>query len=280
MTRGGIVTGRNNGFGTTWKDWEFHWFSTPAIRAFDQFVSPLENVYRENAKSAFVARTLSKRIVNRINDRIVDLSIRPYIPETTVTLNLSGLRPSTTVYAFLDGVSIGSATGYLVETDGTLSTSITLTRDTYTVGKKKIDVMDNIDGDITKCTTSADAFLYAEGAIDTKLNGVAFTRPPIVKRVASNVASSRFESFDELFNSSSSTVLNTLNPIHQVFTVDPVAYPNGMYLTRASLWFDQRTNTETPIHVSVRPILNNIPSASTIIALSETVQKHRRRKLC
>ena len=271
VTDQGIISGRNNGFGTTWKDWEFHWFSTPAIRAFDQFVSPLENIYKENAKSAFVARVLSKRIVNRINDRIVDLSIRPYIPETTITLNVSGLRPKTTVYAFLDGVSIGSATGYLVDSTGSVSTSITLTRDTYTVGKKKIEVMDNIDGDITKCTTSADAFLYAEGAIDTKLNGVAFTRPPVVKRVASNVATSRFESFDELFNSSSSTVLNTLNPMYQVFTVDPVAYPNGMYVTRASLWFDEASDEGTPVHVSIRPILNNIPSSSTIIALSETV---------
>ena len=271
VTQDGLVAGRNNGFGTTWKDWEFHWFSTPAIRAFDQFVSPLDNVYKENAKSAFVARVLSKRIVNRINDRIVDLSIRPYIPETTIALNLSGLRPNTTVYAFLDGLSIGSATGYGVSSDGTLSTSITLTRDTYTVGKKKIEVMDNIDGDITKCTTSADAFLYAEGAIDTKLNGVAFTRPPIVKRIASNVATARFESYDELFNSSSTTVLNTLNPLYQVFTVDPVAYPNGMYMTKASLWFDEASDEGTPVHVSVRPVLNGIPSSTTIISFSETV---------
>ena len=271
ITRDGVISGRNNGFGTTWKDWEFHWFSTPAIRAFDQFVSPLENVYRENAKSAFVARTLSKRIVNRINDKIVDLSIRPYIPETTIDLTLSGLRPSTIVYAFLDGQSIGSAAGYSVLSDGTLSTSITLPRDTYTVGRKKIEVMDNVDGDLTKCTTSADAFFYAEGAIDTKLNGVAFTRPAVVKRVASNVATARFESFDELFNASSTTVLNTLNPIYQVFTVDPVAYPNGMYLTKASLWFDEVSDEGTPVHVSVRPVLNGIPSSSTIIALSETV---------
>ena len=155
--------------------------------------------------------------------------------------------------------------------DGTLSTSITLPRDTYTVGRKKIEVMDNVDGDLTKCTTSADAFFYAEGAIDTKLNGVAFTRPAVVKRVASNVATARFESFDELFNASSTTVLNTLNPIYQVFTVDPVAYPNGMYLTKASLWFDEVSDEGTPVHVSVRPVLNGIPSSSTIIALSETV---------
>ena len=202
--------------------------------------------------------------------RIVDLSIRPYIPETTIDLALSGLRPSTIVYAFLDGQSIGSAGGYSVLSDGTLSTSITLPRDTYTVGRKKIEVMDNVDGDLTKCTTSADA-CYAEGAIDTKLNGVAFTRPAVVKRVASNVATARFESFDELFNASSTTVLNTLNPIYQVFTVDPWRIQTGMYLAKASLWFDEVSDEGTPVHVSVRPILNGIPSSSTIIALSETV---------
>jgi len=266
------IAGRNNGFGTTWKDWEFHWFSTMSIDPFDQDTNPLDRTYTESSKTSFVARALSKRIVERLGNKIVDLSIRPYIPATTVTVTANGLRPSSTVYLFFDDGQVGNETGYTVSEEGSCSITYELPSDTYTVGKKRFLITDNVDGDVTEATTSADAFFYAQGTINTDLNGETFIRPPVVKRVSSTSNNTRLENFNELFNSTSDATLNTINPIYQIFSVDPSANPNGVFIKKVRLWFDEASDTGTPIQVSIRPVIDGVPSSSIIIPFSEVVK--------
>ena len=170
-----------------------------------------------SSKTSFVARALSKRIVERLGNKIVDLSIRPYIPATTITLTANGLRPNSTVYLFFDDAQVGNDKGYTVSEEGNCSITYELPSDTYTVGKKKFLITDNVDGDVTEATTSADAFFYAQGAINTDLNGETFIRPPVVKRVSSTSNNTRLENFNELFNATSDATLNTINPIYQIF---------------------------------------------------------------
>ena len=71
------IAGRNNGFGTTWRDWEFHWFSTMSIDPFDQDTNPLDRTYTESSKTSFVARALSKRIVERLETRLLIFQFDP-----------------------------------------------------------------------------------------------------------------------------------------------------------------------------------------------------------
>tara|TARA_E500000318_G_C3569262_1_gene217109 strand:- start:624 stop:6215 length:5592 start_codon:yes stop_codon:yes gene_type:complete len=266
------IAGRNNGFGTTWRDWEFHWFSTMSIDPFDQDTNPLNRTYTESSKTSFVARALSKRIVERLGNKIVDLSIRPYIPATTVTLTAKGLRPNSIVYLFFDDAQVGNETGYVVSEEGSVSITYELPSDTYTVGKKRFLITDNVDGDVTEATTSADAFFYAQGAINTDLNGETFIRPPVVKRVSSTSNNTRLENFNELFNSTSDATLNTINPIYQIFSVDPTGFPNGAFIKKVRLWFDESSDTGTPIQLSIRPVIDGVPSSSIIIPFSEKVQ--------
>ncbi len=108
--------------------------------------------------------------------------------------------------------------------------------------------------------------------LDTSLNGVSFTRPPIVRREASNTKSLKFESYSDLFDSSDNVVINSLNPIHQIFTVNPDNYPSGTFLTDVTLFFDEQTENETPISISIRPTVNGIPSKSIIIPFSEVTR--------
>ena len=266
------IAGRNNGFGTTWRDWEFHWFSTMSIDPFDQDTNPLDRTYTESSKTSFVARALSKRIVERLGNKIVDLSIRPYIPATTVTLTANGLRPNSTVYLFFDDAQVGNDKGYTVSEEGNCSITYELPSDTYTVGKKRFLITDNVDGDVTEATTSADAFFYAQGAINTDLNGETFIRPPVVKRVSSTSNNTRLENFNELFNATSDATLNTINPIYQIFSVDPTGFPNGAFIKKIRLWFDEPSDTGTPIQLSIRPVIDGVPSSSIIIPFSEKVQ--------
>jgi len=269
VRRNGQIAGRDRGFGTTWRAWEIHWFGT-RLEALENtsFVSPLDREYRGgDLQTAFVTRSLSKRLVRRVADKILDFSIKPFIPETTFTALAEGLRPNSSVYVYLDDDLLQGP--FTVGVTGAIQQDITIPADTFTIGQKRITVLDDADGDITKATTSADNFFYAERLLDTSLNGVSFTRPPIIRREASNTNALRFESYSDLFDSNNNTVINSLNPLHQIFTVNPDNYPNGTFLTDVELFFDEATEQETPVMVSIRPTVNGIPSKSIVIPFSE-----------
>ena len=269
VRRNGQIAGRDRGFGTTWRAWELHWFGT-RLEALENtsFVSPLDREYRGgDLQTAFVTRSLSKRLVRRVGDKILDFSIKPFIPETTFTALAEGLRPNSSVYVYLDDDLLDGP--FTVGVTGAIQQDITIPADTFTVGQKRVTVLDDADGDITKATTSSDTFFYAERLLDTSLNGVSFTRPPVIRREASNTNALRFESYSDLFDSNNNTVINSLNPLHQIFTVNPDNYPNGTFLTDVELFFNEATEQETPVMVSIRPTVNGVPSKSIIIPFSE-----------
>ena len=269
VRRNGEIAGRDRGFGTTWRAWENHWFGT-RLEALENtsFVSPLDRQYRGgDLQTAFVTRSLSNRLVRRVGDKILDFSIKPFIPETTFTALAEGLRPNSSVYVYLDDDLLDGP--FTVGVTGAIQQDVTIPADTFTVGQKRITVLDDAGGDITKATTSADNFFYAERLLDTSLNGVSFTRPPVIRREASNTNALRFESYSDLFDSNNNTVINSLNPLHQIFTVNPDNYPNGTFLTDVELFFNEATEQETPVMVSIRPTVNGIPSKSIIIPFSE-----------
>ncbi len=269
VRRNGQIAGRDRGFGTTWRAWELHWFGT-RLEALENtsFVSPLDKEYRGgDLQTAFVTRSLSKRLVRRVGDKILDFSIKPFIPETTFTALAEGLRPNSSVYVYLDDDLLDGP--FTVGVTGAIQQDVTIPADTFTVGQKRVTVLDDADGDITKATTSSDTFFYAERLLDTSLNGVSFTRPPVIRREASNTNALRFESYSDLFDSNNNTVINSLNPLHQIFTVNPDNYPNGTFLTDVELFFNEATEQETPVMVSIRPTVNGVPSKSIIIPFSE-----------
>ena len=272
VRRNGDVTGRDGGFGTTWRDWEIHWFGS-RFESLENtsFVSPLNRDYRGgDLQTAFVTRSLSRRLVRRIRDKILDFSIKPFIAETNIKFLAEGMRPNSTVYAYLEDDLLGGP--FTVGVTGAVQENITIPSDTFTIGQKRITVLDDESGDVTKATTSSDAFFFAERMLDTSLNGVSFTRPPIIRREASNTKSLKFESYSDLFDSSDNVVINSLNPIHQIFTVNPDNYPNGTFLTDVTLFFNEQTENETPISISIRPTVNGIPSKSIIIPFSEVTR--------
>ena len=41
--------------------------------------------------------------------------------------------------------------------------------------------MDVVDGEISRATTSADEFFYAQRLIDTEVNSVSYPRPPLLE---------------------------------------------------------------------------------------------------
>ena len=273
ITRDNQIAGRNRGFGTTWRDWELHWFGTKPFTTVFDFVDPNERVYRQDVKTAFVTRVLSRRMVKNINNKIVDISIRPYIPESTIKLEATGLRPSSRVYVFMDSEPIGDLSGYVVGETGTLDiSSVTIPSGRFTVGKKHVFLMDVADGEISRATTSADEFFYAQRLIDTEVNSVSYPRPPSVRRRSSNSDSLAFDSYGDLFNSEQSVVLNSESPLLQRFNVNPTEFPNGIFIPSVDLFFNEVSDAATPVTVSISPVVDGVPSDNIIMPFARVTK--------
>ncbi len=63
--------------------------------------------------------------------------------------------------------------------------------------------------------------------------------------------------------------VNWMDPVAQVITVDPHAYPEGLYVNAVDLWFRGKPNTTgmtagygLPVIVQIRPMINGAPSGS------------------
>ncbi len=271
---GGVV-GRNAGFGTTWKDWEFHWFGrkfkTPALRT---FVSPFEREYvASDSSSVFISRILSRRVIQRLSDRIIDLSIKPYIPATTIKVRAEGLRGDVTVFVYLDDEQIGNTDGYEVAANGVLDdTEIVIPADTFTIGRKRLTILDSADGNVENCSTSADTFFYAIRSIDTDILGVKHVRPPEVRRKSSGSLLARFEDYSDLFVAEDQQVLNSQRPLHQIFNVSPDNYPQGIHIPSIKVHFDEATDRSTPVYLSIRPVFDGIVSDSIVMPFSQVVR--------
>ena len=273
ITRDNQIAGRNRGFGTTWRDWELHWFGTKPFTTVFDFVDPNERVYRQDVKTAFVTRVLSRRMVKNINNKIVDISIRPYIPESTIRLEATGLRPSSRVYVFMDSEAIGDLSGYVVSETGTLDiSSVTIPSGRFTVGKKHVFLMDVADGEISRATTSADEYFYAQRLIDTEVNSVSYPRPPSVRRRSSNSDSLAFDSYGDLFNSEQSVVLNSESPLLQRFNVNPTEFPNGIFIPSVDLFFNEVSDAATPVTVSISPVVDGVPSDNIIMPFARVTK--------
>ena len=70
-------------------------------------------------------------MIQRLSDRIIDLSIKPYIPATTIKVRAEGLRGGVTVFVYLDDEQINTD-GYEVSANGVLDdTEIVIPADTF-----------------------------------------------------------------------------------------------------------------------------------------------------
>jgi len=177
------VSGKRFGFGTQWKDWESIWFGRVIGDESDsdtEINDPDNRKYRSSSiRAGFVRRVLSEKITNKVGDRIIDLSVVPYMQAVTITGFVEGVRPNATHYLYFDDNLIGQTSeGYAAGTTGAFNFSVTIPTDVYLTGEKLVQVSNGLtNGDITTATSSADATFYALGNYRTVGDGIDSVRP-------------------------------------------------------------------------------------------------------
>lgn len=282
------------GFGTQWNDWESFWTGiedvqeeqdgiqrrllelprvdstsrVPLVNSGNVRVAGTRNTtpIDQKNRSYIRARNLKNRITNRIGSKIVDRSVVPFIPTTTITATATGLKPNTTGLAlYFDGDQLVS--GVATDQNGSCSVTFTIPANTYIAGEKTVRISDNPNTE--NSTISADTVLYCSGLIQQRDSGSYSTRPPELRR--QSVSSETIAK--DPFNRDVDTLENThwSDPLSQTFFVDKKTNPEGVFLSSVSLFFSAKDQT-LPVTVQIRPTVSGYPSPSVVLPFS-TVTK-------
>ncbi len=272
--------GRASGFGSQWRDWETLWFGSRKRNDVNVEHDSSSSEYTNPRRSSYVSRVISDKLLKRIGNKIVDLSIVPYINARTITYTAENLKPSTLHRVFFDGVQMTQTTP-LPRTDiaGKISGSFICPNNILT-GKKLIRIVNTNDGTLDLATSSADAVYYAEGLLDTKEGDSYSVRPVITRRKASNVDDVSSDYYDANSANNLSRSYNSLTPFAQEISVDPTNFPNGIMLKDIELFFSKvATGTSLeldPIKVHIRPMYNGAPHPFKVLPFSEITRTNVR----
>ena len=272
------------GFGSQWNDWQ----TTGTGR--ERVLSRAG--WRTRNAQALVTDTFERDITqtrtgirteitgvdtvrNSIGERVVDVSIVPFIRARTITIAVTNMKPNTRVYPFFDGTDVaayctpsGGSAGDAIYTNASgvisgLSFAIP-NSDTlrFRTGERQFLLIDNTTADLESAGTYGEVVYQAQGLLQTKENVVVSTRVPRIATTQATETRINNNTFQR------TRFIGWGDPLAQTFLVDEVVYPDGIFLKDLDLYFKTKDTDGLPVSVQIRTTLNGYPD-KTIIPFSE-----------
>ena len=277
----GTGPGEAKGFGSQWNDWESNWsgisrnnVSTSSINS-----DPSRSIFVSSAGSRLAQPSANNQIlpnslVSNIGDLQVKSDIVPYARSIAVGLSASNLRPNTGLYLFVDGIGLTPASGgggITSDVAGNASVNFTIPLAAFAAGKKNIRLTNSATNDLATTTTAADYIFPAQGTWGNVKDGIITTRTVQTRResvrsekVVTNIFSK------DVQRSGFTKLLGFTDPLSQSFYIDPAIYPSGIFAKKVTLYFKNKdSNSNTPISMVLRPVVNGYPHPSKFIPLSD-----------
>ena len=279
-TRSLTGQGLGGGFGTQWNDWESLWTgksTTNETNTSNQTDTRSVSTVGTGIQTGQRNGT-PESITDNIGNLVVKKDVIPYAKNTTISFAVTGLKPNTQMYVFLDGLNVtdrlvaGSLTS---SASGTLNGSIHLnTTDTPTVivGRKLLRVTDNSTNTLSGTTTAADGVFYVEGTYGINESGILSTRKPDIRR--QSVKSDQF--ITNIFNQENETdgtvsLDGLVDPLSQTFMVDPIQYPSGIMVKTVNIYFSAKGLFDTDsVTLMLKPTVNGYPHPSKVMPFGTT----------
>ncbi len=298
----------NRGFGTQWNEWSSIWSGVESID--DNLVNVVGERFLEQARiqnsDIFIASRIEKNVSSvsniastieqrksrlnirlgnvpdtlkkKVNDKIIDVSVVPFIRSQTITIKAENLKPNTKVIPFFDGDDVGQ---FCTPNEGSLGGDITtdsfgkitnlkfsIPPKKYLTGEKVFRLTDSSTNTAADAETSAEGIYYAQGVQNTTDTTFSATRPIVLRRqtVTSEKIVRDVYTREDSLNLSLET--QWVDPLSQIFTVSSNIHSNGVFLDHVNLYFASKSET-LPITIQIRPTVSGYPSASSIIPFSE-----------
>jgi len=158
---------------------------------------------------------------------------------------------------------LGSTSKMQTDGGGAISGDIDIDAGTFRTGDRIVRLTDQANNELASTTTVAEELFKAKGLFQSREKLVVSTREIVSRRESLTNEEIVVDS-----STRSSGVSNYLNPLSQTFFVEPNNYPMGVFLKHVNLYFSAK-DSNLPVTVQIRPVVNGIPSASHIIPFSE-----------
>lgn len=249
------VNNFNNGFGMEWNFWKRKWFGKTEKK---NKYSKTTRLLKTNNRSTDAKIDLPvcdfrpPNLISTGQSKTVDKSVIPFAREKEITAIVTGMKPLTEVYVFLDDVNITTQcqivnndgkliAGKSLKTSdfGSLQFKFSIAKRQFKSGELLLVVTDSSANDSTAATTIAEVTYIASGNLGLDGNGFVGLRKPV--------------------KNPSSYSKNISDPLAQTFFVDEKKYPQGIFVSSIDLFFASKDN-KLPVTVELRSTNNNYPS--------------------
>jgi hypothetical protein len=298
----------NRGFGTQWNEWSSIWSGIENIE--DNLRNIVGERFLEQARvqnsDIFIASRIEKNVSSvsnlastidqrksrlnirlgnvpdtlkkRVNDKVIDVSVVPFIRSQTLTIKAENLKPNTVILPFFDGDDVSQfctpdsgSLGGSIQTDSfgrITNLQFTVPAKKYLTGEKVFRLTDSSTNTAADAETSAEGVFYAQGVQNTNDTSFSSTRPIVLRRqtVTSEKVVRDVYTREDSLNLSLET--QWVDPLSQIFTVSSNVHSNGVFLNDIDLYFTSKSET-LPVTIQIRPTVSGYPSASAIIPFSE-----------
>jgi hypothetical protein len=265
------------GFNSQWNFWESIWYGretsnevTTKQNLIDTKNSLVAGIRGFNLGNTFKS-SVPEGIRRRTNTRVIRKDIVPYTRDNEIRLNAKGLKPNTKFYVFVDDIDITAyCTGdsQLTSPNGEVNNLRYIMdqdpRQNFLTGRRLFRITDSQSNSVTDATMGADAIFNVSGTIDTLSDdNLLSTRPAIVRR--RSVKTNKIQS--SLTELLSTDFFGYTEPLSQTFFVDPVKYPDGVFVKNIGVSFLSKHSDDnnTPITLMLKPTQNGYPHPSKVI---------------
>ena len=273
-------------FGTQWNDWEVNWtgsFTEAQFRQGNQ-IGTVTSRIGSGTRTGIENRIVPERIERNIGNRVVDVSVIPFIRSRRVSVTATNLRPNTPVHAFFDGINVDESCTFIDDTGTTKrlseaelitdsSGAITSGRQLvfnipggqFRTGERLFRLTDEPSNDVKNAKTSAETTYAAQGILQTQEDVSISTRLPRLQR--NSVTEERIITDT---NISWQTIPQNRDPVAQTFLVSPSEYANGIFVDSIDVFFKKKSST-LPVTLQIRPTRNGFPHSAAVLPLAEVV---------
>lgn len=197
-----------------------------------------------------------------LGDVVVSVQNIPFIRPRSVRFEAKGLKPNTKVYPFFDETSIlqwvvfdSGFNGGITNSSGQISGVFNIPSNKFLTGERVFRLTDSQTNNKDQETTYCETKYYAQGLEEEKTT--------LTANIPTIGLSTRTET--RTISRQSPPVID---PVAQSFFVDPVIFPNGIFIKEVDVYFAKK-DTNIPIIMQIRENVNGYPS--NIDILGETI---------
>ena len=277
--------------GTVWNNWNEQWAG--AVRETNrrtdtsrqgQMVTNTTTITTEQRVGLLRTGVRTSLVPNAVRtsfgERVVSVAFAQFIRPKTITFTAKDMKPLTRIFPFFDGVDVssnvtptGSSAGAALTTDAAGGASGTFaipdptntSNPKFRTGKRTFRLTSSSTNTMTgDVFTSAEADYTAKGMIQQVQESIVSTREAQIQRkdvqetetiTRQDIRVERTTTFDQPTHQHDNP-----DPLAQTFFVDS---KDGLMLTSVEVFFSSK-DTNTPVQVQIRTIVNGYPSQTIV----------------